>query len=413
MNIRFYLERKKSQSGEQTIWCYVRDKKNTLYLNTKEKVKTEYWDNNSKRADARRTKNKIVRGRLLGLNNFLNLYESKILNVIRNTKLNNFNAGFDEIAKEINKTFSSQSRTFFDDFDDFISSKVPYVRPSTIQKYKQTKKHLEMFEKDSHYKITYSNIDSLFVDKFYPYLVDNRNLIDNSAHKIISYLKVFMNWSIERKLTDNTAFKNFKIKFNKKDILYLTEEELMTLYELKIDNDRLTRVKDVFCFQCFTGQRYSDIEKISRIDINNGVWKFRVSKTGEILEVPLNHYALSILAKYSDWPTPLPVISNQKMNEYIKELCEVAKIDTPVRNSKIKANRKIEEIKPKFKLIGTHTARRTFISLSLKKGMKPDYIMKIVGHNDYRMMKRYLAIENSDVRHEMDETWGSSLRIVK
>ncbi|MFO7447815.1 MAG: site-specific integrase, partial [Ignavibacteriaceae bacterium] len=294
MNINFYLERKKSDSGLRTIWCYVRENKNSIYLNTKEKINPEYWDTKTKRADIKRTANKILKGQLQGLNNFLNLYESKILDAIRTTKSTNFNAGFDEIAIEIKNAFSINPKNFFDDFEDFISSKDTYVKGSTLRKYKQTKKLLESFEKETGYKISYSNIGSLFIDKFYPYLIEKRNLIDNSVNKTISYLKVFMNWAVERKLTKNTDFRNFKIKFHQNDIIHLFENELMALYNLKLDNERLSRVRDIFCFQCFTGQRYSDIENISRIDIKNGIWKFRVSKTGQILEVPLNHFAISI-----------------------------------------------------------------------------------------------------------------------
>ena len=413
MNIHFYLERKKSSSGQQTIWCYVRENKKTIYINTKEKIDPKYWDSKSKRANYKLTKNKIIKGQLQGLNNFLNIYESKILDIIRTTKSNDFNLGFYEISVEIKKAFISNPNSFYDNFNDFISVKSSYVKTKTIKKYKQTKNLLKEFEKESGYNISYSSINSLFLDKFYPYLIENKNLIDNSANKIISVLKVFMNWAVERKLTKSTDFRNFKVKYHKNQIIYLLEDELMTLYNLDIGNERLSRVRDVFCFHCFTGQRYSDVERISRIDIHNGIWKFRVEKTGEFLEVPLNHYALSLLSKYNDWQTPLPVISNQKMNAYIKELCEIAKINKQVKTTKIQANKTIEEINPKYRLIGTHTARRTFISLSLKNGMKPDYIMKIVGHSDYRMMKRYLKIENSEVRNEMDKAWGSTLRIVE
>ena len=366
-----------------------------------------------KRADESKTKDKILKGTLKGLNNYLNLFESKILEVIRSVKSKNFNADFDEIATEIKKTLTNETRNFFDDFDDFISAKSVQVSESTLKKYKQTKKHLKDFEKDTGLKLSYSKINPLFIDKFYPYLIEEKNFIDNTINKTISFLKAFMNWAVERKLTTNTDFRSFKIKYNKNDIIYLTDDELMTLYDLKVKNERLERVRDVFCFQCFTGQRYSDIENISNLDIKNGVWKFRAKKTGDLLDVPLNRYALSILDKYKAWESPLPIISNQKMNEYVKELCELAEINGLVRITKIQANKKIEDVQPKFNLIGTHTARRTFISLSLKNGMKPDYIMKIVGHSDYRMMKRYLAIENIEVRNAMDKAWGSSLRLVE
>ncbi|MBK7106021.1 MAG: tyrosine-type recombinase/integrase [Ignavibacteriae bacterium] len=413
MNIKFYLEQKKNRTGKHTIWCFIREKNRTLPLNTGEKIQPEFWDVNQHRANELKTKDKMMKGMLYGLNNYLNMYENRIREIIRDSKIRNFNADFDDIAQEIKTAFSNKTRNFFDDFDDFISAKSTQVSKSTMKKYMQTKKHLKDFENDMGIKISYSKINLLFFDKFYPYLISNKNFIDNTANKTISFLKVFMNWAVERELTKNTDFRNFKIKYNKNDIVYLTEQELMNLYDIKLENERLTRVRDVFCFQCFTGQRYSDIEKISILDIKNGIWRFRAIKTGEILEVPLNHYALSILEKYRGWESPLPIISNQKMNEYIKELCKVAKITTHVKVSKIKANKIVEEILPKYNLIGTHTARRTFISLSLKNGMKPDYIMKVVGHSDYRMMKRYLAIDNSEVRNEMDKAWGSSLRLVK
>lgn len=413
MNINFYLEKKKNRSGKQTIWCYVREKNNSIYINTKEKVQPEYWDIELKRADAKKTMDRVLRGNLKGLNNYLNLFENKILEIIRAVKSKKFDANFEEISIEIKKAFADKTRNFFDDFDDFISAKSIRVSDNTLKKYKQTKKHLEDFEKYANFKLSYSKINALFIDKFYPYLIEEKKFIDNTVNKTISFLKAFMNWAVERKLTNVTDFRSFKIRYNKNEIIYLAEDELITLHNLTIQNERLQRVRDIFCFQCFTGQRYSDIENISRLDIRNGVWKFRATKTGDLLDVPLNHYALSILDKYQDWRTPLPIISNQKMNEYVKELCEFAGIKSLVRTVKIQANKKIEDIQPKFKLIGTHTARRTFISLSLKNGMKPEYIMKIVGHSDYRMMKRYLAIENIEVRNEMDKAWGSSLRLVE
>ncbi|MFA8342674.1 MAG: hypothetical protein ACEPO8_06825 [Rhodothermaceae bacterium] len=103
MNIRFYLERKKSKSGERAIWCYVREKDKSIYLNTKEKVNPDNWDSDLRRADEKSTRNKILKGQLAGLNNYLNLFESKILDVIRETRINNFDAGFDEISIEKKK----------------------------------------------------------------------------------------------------------------------------------------------------------------------------------------------------------------------------------------------------------------------------------------------------------------------
>jgi integrase len=101
------------------------------------------------------------------------------------------------------------------------------------------------------------------------------------------------------------------------------------------------------------------------------------------------------------------------MNDYLKELCELAGIDDTVKTVKYKGSERIETTYKKFEVIGTHTARRTFVSLSLQKGMKPENIMAITGHTTYRMMQKYLKIDYGHLREEMDKVWGSSLRIAK
>ncbi len=107
------------------------------------------------------------------------------------------------------------------------------------------------------------------------------------------------------------------------------------------------------------------------------------------MAIPLTSDALSILAKYSDNPQPLPVISNQKMNAYLKELCKLAKLKEPVKIIQKKGNETIETIHPKYEVIGTHTARRTFITLSLQRGMSAQDIRDITGHKTYAMMEKY------------------------
>ena len=98
---------------------------------------------------------------------------------------------------------------------------------------------------------------------------------------------------------------------------------------------------------------------------------------------------------------------------YLKELCKKAKINDTVKIVQYRGKERIEKTFKKYEVIGSHTARRTFISLSLQKGMKPDVIMAITGHKTYRMMQKYLKIADETKRDEMDKVWGSSLRVVK
>ena len=169
-----------------------------------------------------------------------------------------------------------------------------------------------------------------------------------------------MIWANNNSYTNNSSYKSFKSKSEQNDVIYLNEDELTSLYNLtkedlvrydieyekekpektkgdnskkikKLNPEVLLRIRDLFCFQCFTGVRYSDIQNISREDIKGSNWNFRAQKTHQSLGIPLNSYALSILARYNDYLQPLPIISNQKMNEYLKILCKKAKIDEPVK----------------------------------------------------------------------------------
>jgi len=412
MQVRFYLERNKSVGKEKAIWLYLREKGNGWYFNTGEKVLLEYWDNNTQRTNLRKVKDKIAKGSFNILNQLLNGYESQVHQIIRAVKIKNLNANFEAITDELNKFFKKEDISFFSAYDDFIGSKKKVVSKDAIQKYERTQSLLREFEKTTKYQLTFEKINHSFFDKFYPFLIDG-GMINNSAYKTISFLKTFMIWANQRKLTDNIDYKHFKSKYEKNEVIFLTEDELMDLYNLDIKKERLQRVRDLFVFQCFTGVRYSDIQNISRENIKSSIWLVRTQKTRDLIEIPLSSYAIGVLAKYKDWSTPLPVISNQKMNKYIKELCEIAKINDPIKIVKYKGNKTEETTFKKYELIGTHTARRTFVSLSLQKGMRPEVVMAITGHTTYKMMQKYLKVADSTKRDEMDKTWGSPLRKLK
>ena len=107
-------------------------------------------------------------------------------------------------------------------------------------------------------------------------------------------------------------------------------------------------------------------------------------------------YSEDLKEKYKDIPfqnnKALPVVSNQKMNEYLKELGELAEIDEPVRETYYKGNERIDEVTPKYALLSTHTGRRTFICNALALGIPVQVVMKWTGHSDYKAMKPYIDI---------------------
>jgi integrase len=413
MTVSFYLPRYKSKNPEETIFCRIYENKKELNLNTGCKCDPKYWDKDKQRANLRKIKNPMQKNVLGNVNKILDVYETKVSDIVYQVRSKNPIVSFDVIVDEIKNYFHKKETTLFTAYEDFLKVKSNMVSKDALQKYKRVHTLLQEFEKNAGLKLSFDKITPLFFDKFYPFLTQEKEMLNNTAHKTIQFLKTFLIWANERGLTENTSYKSFKAKSEQNEVIYLTNDELMILYNLKIEDKKLERVRDLFMFQCFTGVRYSDIENLSRADIQGSIWKLRTQKTRDIIEIPLNSYAHSILAKYSDWEKPLPIISNQKVNKYIKEVCELCGITTLVKIVKYQGNERKENTYKKFEVISSHSARRTFISLSLERGMKPDVIMSITGHKTYRMMQRYLKIADKHKRDEMDKAWGSNLKLVK
>ena len=158
----------------------------------------------------------------------------------------------------------------------------------------------------------------------------------------------------------------------------------------------LEKTRDLFCFCAFTSLRYSDMAKVKRNDIIGDCLYVTTQKTNDRLPIDLNSFAKAILKKYENELFPkglaLPVIANQNMNYYLKDLCELCGFNTPITKVFFRAGQKVEETYPKWALIGTHVGRRTFICFALASGIPPQVVMKWTGHSDYKAMRPYIDI---------------------
>lgn len=128
-------------------------------------------------------------------------------------------------------------------------------------------------------------------------------------------------------------------------------------------------------------------------------------KTSENLIIELNKLSKNILEKYKDieGKKALPVISNQKMNDYLKERAQLTGIDDPVTTTYYKGNVRFKKITPKYALLGTHAGRRTFVCNALALGIPPNTVMKWTGHSDYKSMKPYIGIADEMKANAMDK----------
>ncbi len=409
MKVSFYLDRNKGEPQSRFIQMYCREHDYSLILNTKEKIEPMLWNKAEQRGSTRKAKNEIAKGRVKSVNRLLSAYEEKVLEITRQVRIENPAAGFFEVAEKIRKTFHHSSDNLFTILEEFIQAKRGTVGKESIQKYKRLLTLLKEYDRN----LTFGKLKPAFYDNFYSFLINEKNMLNNTAYKTISFLKTFIIWAIKNDYTDNSSYKSFRSKSEENEVIYLTEKELMHLYSFKFDNDRLSRARDLFVFQCFVGTRYSDVQNITRDDLFGATWRLRTQKTRQPLVIPLSKYAMSIIERHSDHPTVLPRLSNQKMNQYLKELCEIAGIDDKVKVVKYRGTERLETTFKKYEVIGSHTARRTFISLSLMKGMEPAVIMSITGHSDYKMMKKYLKIADGHKREQVYKVWGSPLKVVQ
>lgn len=319
----------------------------------------------------------------------------------------NFKESFN---KEIGKTSKNiKEKNFFDIFDEFVveESKLNQWLTRTHQKYATMRTHLYNFD-------PCLSLEKIDEDKLYDYLFYLQNELkhkNTTTFKHIAQLKGFLKWTFNQGYLKNDSFKNFQPKYRSanKKIIFLSNSELKIFKEYTIPDDKffLEKVRDVFLFQCYTGLRYSDVENLKRNDVKESYIEITTLKTADSLIIELNKHSKSILDKYSnevfDENKALPVISNQKMNDYIKELAELAGLDESIRETYYIGKKRYDEVYPKYQLLSTHAGRRTFICNALALGIPPQVVMKWTGHSDYKAMKPYIDVATEIKANEMSK----------
>ena len=269
---------------------------------------------------------------------------------------------------------------------------------STSKKFATVKNHLNEFNAALSFDTFTEEGMKDYVD-----FLRKKDMRNSSVSKQIAFLKWFLRWCTKKGYCHNTAYEDFnpKLKSAPKKVIFLTNDELNKLKTVEIPHNKqyLERVRDVFLFCCFSGLRYSDVYNLKRSDVKPDHIEITTVKTADSLIIELNNHSKAILEKYKDIHfedhKALPVISNQKMNVYLKELGELAEINDPVRETFYKGSKRIDIVTPKYALLGTHAGIRTFICNALALGIPAQVVMKWTGHSDYKAMKPYIDIADN------------------
>lgn len=276
---------------------------------------------------------------------------------------------------------------------------------STYTKFSSLKLHLLNYHKKS--KFTLEGFDKSSFAGFVAYLQNTVGHLNTTVAKNVGFLRWFLRWAAANGYYSGLAHLQYRPRFKGldcKEVIYLEWEELLHFlnYDFPANKPSLPAVRDVFCFCCFTGLRYSDVAKLRRSDIHREqtppYMSIVTKKTTARLHIELNKYALALLDKYEGVGLPndkaLPVISNVKMNENLHEAAEEAGIDEPVNIVSYVGSKRSEVVVPKYSVLTTHAGRRTFIVNALRLGIPPAVIMEWTGHSDFKAMKPYIKIVN-------------------
>ncbi len=303
---------------------------------------------------------------------------------------------------------------------------------TTVKAIKQAMKQFELFQKDTHRRYDFKDIDMTFYYDYTAYLKKKGYAI-NSVGKCIKELKAILYAAETEGHHSNNAWKDKKFKGTRVDIdsIYLTREELdkMMAVDLSKFGEGHTLARDIFMVGVWTAQRVSDYNNIRKEDFSTltknvmreepdpehpgqmKAWierqeitylNIRQQKTGAKVAIPCNSQLKAILEKYD---YQLPRLEDQVINRYIKEVAQEAGITELVEIETTKGGTPKKEKVEKYKLIHTHTARRTGATLMYLAGVDVYDIMKVTGHTSPGMLKKYIKADSLKVVEELTDKY--------
>lgn len=403
-NAKFVLKEPKGDK-ETPIYLFFNFDNSRLKYSTGVKIHPKKWSFENQRA--RKSKEGYSE-----INDYLFQLATTAQSAYTNLRSSGETPTPEKIKDQLNQTYrkgkslESKPKSFFAIYDDFVEAQKATKGRLTIKKYLTLKAHLKNFEKHQKQKISFDKLDLHFYERLRAYFTNELNFLNNTLDKYMTTLKTFLNWATERGYNEKVDYLKFKSQKEEADIIYLTRAELNALYELDLSqNSRLEKVRDVFCLGCFTGLRFSDIAQLKKEHIQGNKIHLNTIKTKERLTIPLVEQSKEILERYD---YNLPHISNQKMNDYLKELGAKAEINDHILKTQYRGGEKVQTRKAKYELLTTHCARRTFVTLSLEMGMRPETVMAITGHKSYKTFKKYIKITDKVKETEMNEIWGNN-----
>ncbi len=389
--INFLLRKgRKSDDGKLSVCVRITYLGNRIELATGIYSSTNHWD-----TTRQRIKDKVIGARVD--NERLDRIKTEVQDIFNQLRSTNEDFDANTIKRKLlNIQESKGILAVFDYYLDSILAKLNKgYSMETYKHYKSSRKRLAEFISTQLKKtdIPIQSINYKFLDSFDIYIKKDFNNQQNTAWNYHKHLRRVLNLAVSMDYIEKNPYSKFKVGLDETHREILSMEELKRMEDKSIQIERLSVVRDIFIFACYTGLSFSDIAKLSRIHLQHGAdgkeWIIiDRSKTNNRCRIPILPKAKEILKRYEDYPkiskkdTLLPVLTNQKMNSYLKELGDICDIN---------------------KNITMHIARHTFAtSVTLGNGVPIETVSKVLGHTSLKTTQIYAKVLDKKISEDMD-----------
>jgi len=380
----FYLKK----SGIINFEVYLPSEKYRFKYSTNIKIDPKNWDKTAQRP---KKKKGAVGEKNKEITHDLNLYE-EVLDTIKKEKGRSLTKQFlkYELDRFIKKEKIKEDKTLIDFLDTFIEEKESLgdASKASIVKYKYLKNQILIFQKKMNTTYMLSSIDNTFGIDFISFLRKDLKNSDNTLSRKIGLLKTFFNWC-KRNDIELPKHNLASVKKRETSHIAITKKDMDKLEKFELPPD-LDYARDLFLIGCHSGQRYSDYKNFNIAQKKRNFLEVRAKKTGQLSYIPLTKKLKKLLDKY-EWS--LRIISSQKFNPKIQKIFKLMGYTKLIERDLYYGNYKKTEKVPFYKMIGSHTARRSFITIAGSNSVPHQVIMQATGIKDLKTLQGYIKLD--------------------
>jgi len=371
---------------------------------------SSHWSNDKQKVTTANPNYGKINARLKYIKSQVNTFLSDVKINKRVLTYEDFKYSIDSIISPdiyIGKPDDGDNGSIIDHLEYFIDKKEKQkaLRSKTLDKYKYLLKHLIEFSRTSKKDIHPMDMNHLFYDSYTHFLFVHKNMVNNTVGTDIQCLKTFLSNLEKEGIRVNPEYREFKKHRDTSHMaIALTEEDIQRIKDLELTEKQLIETRDLLIIQLHTAQRVSDLMsfKKEQIDFQNNTIRITQIKTGNKVVLPLTVAAKTLFEKYD---FRLPVQDKASYNRNLKKLCRLAGLEEQIETVKPQGHMRQILAKPKYELVSSHTIRRTAITLLLRKGVLPEYVMKVSGIKTYSVFQQYIKLSNEEAADAVREIW--------